>query len=258
MKNKIKNQDVTPVPTPTPNGRRRFLKIGGAALVGSGLFLMTGCSDDDDPLVNPNPDPDVFDLGGGNLGILNYAYALEQLEAAFYTKVIQGGYYASAPSTEKTLFKDIYNHEVIHRDFFKTAINAAVDPSKVLPELEFDFSSVDFGSRDAVLELSQILEDTGVRAYNGAGQLIDVSDSAGQTYLLLAGKIVSVEARHASAIRDLINPGSMDFAGDDILIGLGGTGPAFDRAAAPKTVLNEVIATGFLKTLFTAFDLPNF
>jgi hypothetical protein len=36
-------------------------------------------------------------------------------------------------------------------------------------------------------------------------------------YLLLAGKIVSVEARHASAIRSLINPNSADFAGDDVI-----------------------------------------
>lgn len=252
MKNKIEKEFPT-----TQNDRRRFLKLSGAALVGTGLFFMTGCSDDDEVMTLETP-PDQFDLGGGNLGILNYAYALEQLEAAFYTKVIQGSYYAGAPSREKTLFKDLYNHEVIHRDFFKTAISAAVDQSMVLPDLEFDFSSVDFSSRDAVLGLSQVLEDTGVRAYNGAGQLIDVSNAAGQTYLLLAGKIVSVEARHASAIRDLINPGSMDFAGDDILIGLGGTAPAFDQAAAPKTVLNEVIATGFLKTEFTAFNLPNF
>lgn len=252
MKNKIEDE----LPT-IKNDRRRFLKLSGAALVGTGLFFMTGCSNDDGEMI-PNTDPGRFDLGAGNLGILNYAYALEQLEAAFYTQVVQGSYFASAPAVEKTLFQDIYNHEVIHRDFFKTAISAAVDANQVLPDLEFDFSSVDFGSRDTVLEISQILEDTGVRAYNGAGQLIDVSDAAGQTYLLLAGKIVSVEARHASAIRDLINPGSMDFAGDDVLIGLGGTGPAFDKAAAPKTILNEVIATGFLKTAFTAFELPNF
>lgn len=252
MKNKIQIQDVKP----TPNGRRRFLKIGGAALVGSGLLFMTGCSDDDNgPSVDP-VDPVLFDLGPGNLGILNYAFALEQLEAAFYTQVIQGGYYAGAPSREKTLFKDIYNHEIIHRDFFKTAISGAVAPELVLPTLEFDFSAVDFDSRDAVLGLSQVLEDTGVKAYNGAGQLIDVSDTSGQTYLLLAGKIVSVEARHASAIRDLINPGSMDFAGDDVLVSINGIGPAFDKAASPQDVLNEVIATGFLKTEFTAFNLP--
>jgi hypothetical protein len=29
----------------------------------------------------------VFDLGGNDFGVLTYAYALEQLEADFYTKV---------------------------------------------------------------------------------------------------------------------------------------------------------------------------
>jgi len=251
MKNKIENNQCRS--NSEYNGRRRFLKIGGVALVGSGLLFMGGCSSDDD---GQPTNPDVFDLGSGNLGILNYAYALEQLEAAFYTKVVQGGYFSSASATEREIFTDIQNHEIIHRDFFKTAISAAVDANQVLPELEFDFSSVDFGSRDAVLGLSQVLEDTGVRAYNGAGQLIDVSNDAGKTYLLLTGKIVSVEARHASAIRDLINPGSSYFAGDDILVGIGGTGPAFDRAATPQEVLNEVIATGFLKTQFTANNLP--
>lgn len=250
MKNNIKVSEVETV----KNGRRRFLKLSGAAIAGTGLLLIVGCNEDDSGPINQ--DPDVFDLGSGNLGILNYAYALEQLEAAFYTKVIEGGYFASANETEKTLFRDIYNHEVIHRDFFKTAISAAVNPEQVLPDLEFDFSAVDFDSRDAVLGLSKVLEDTGVRAYNGAGKLINVDDSAGLTYLLLAGKIVSVEARHASAIRDLINPGSMDFAGDDILIGIGGSAIGFDKAQAPADVLAEVIATGFVKTPFTALNLP--
>jgi len=46
-----------------------------------------------------------------------------------------------------------------------------------------------------------------VAAYNGAAQyLTDVNN------LLVAGKIVSVEARHAAAIHDLINPQTGDFA----------------------------------------------
>ena len=32
------------------------------------------------------------DLGEGDIGVLNYAYALEQLEAAFYTMVIDSPY----------------------------------------------------------------------------------------------------------------------------------------------------------------------
>jgi hypothetical protein len=216
---------------------------------------MTGCSDDDDG-PNPPPDPDVFDLGAGNLGILNYAYALEQLEAAFYTRVLDGGYYAGANAAEKQIMLDLYNHEVIHREFFKTAISSVVDISLVLPQLEFDFSTVNFDDRASVLGVSKILEDTGVSAYNGAGQLIDVSDNAGLIYLGLAGKIVSVEARHASAIRDLLNPGSIDFAGDDVLVDIGGSGKAYDKATLPPDVLAAVIATGFVVTPFTANNLP--
>jgi hypothetical protein len=72
---------------------------------------------------------------------------------------------------------------------------------QLLPELSFNYGNLDFNSRTQVLATAKALEDTGVAAYNGAGRLLSNPD-----YLLLAGKIVSVEARHASAIRNLINP----------------------------------------------------
>lgn len=249
MKNNISNEKHEL----NVNKRRQFLKVGGMALVGSGL-LYACSSDDDSPIIAP-PNPDLFDLGAGNLGILNYAYALEQLEAAFYTNVLSGSYWMGAPAEEKQILEDLYNHEVIHREFFRTAITS-VAPNDITPDLEFDFSGVDFSSRASVLETSKILEDTGVAAYNGAGKLINVSDAAGLAYLTLAGKIVSVEARHASAIRDLLNPGSMDFAGDDILVGIAGTQPAFDKATLPGEILATVIGTGFVVTQFTANNLP--
>ncbi|MGJ8593376.1 MAG: ferritin-like domain-containing protein [Aquaticitalea sp.] len=232
------------------NKRRQFLKLSGMAIIGSSL-LYACSSDDDSPIIQ---NPDLFDLGSGNLGILNYAYALEQLEAAFYTQVLSGSYWMNAPAEEKQILEDLYNHEVIHREFFRTAITD-VAPNNITPDLEFDFSSVDFSSRTSVLGTSKILEDTGVAAYNGAGKLISVNDAAGMAYLTLAGKIVSVEARHASAIRDLLNPGSMDFAGDDILIGIG-TDKAFDKATPPADILAAVVGTGFVVTQFTANNLP--
>ncbi|WP_051931239.1 ferritin-like domain-containing protein [Gillisia sp. Hel_I_29] len=232
------------------NSRRNFLKMGGLAVAGSSLLLV-GCSDDDDDPMTPEPG-DVFDLGSGDVGILNYAYALEQLEAAFYTNVLNGSYWMGlSDGKEKTILEDLYNHEVIHREFFKTAINAATSASNVLPELEFDFTGVDFSSRDTVLATAKILEDTGVAAYNGAGQLLASTD-----YLLIAGKIVSVEARHASAIANLINPGSTDFAGDSVLVDIGGSGVAYDKASSPSEIITAVGATGFIKTKFTANNLP--
>jgi len=228
-----------------PTNRRQFLKIGGTSLAVGGM-LLAGCEEDIPPFKRPKEDPDpVFDLGSGDVGILNYAYALEQLEADFYTRVINN-FYAGVTEEEQQVLTDLYYHEVIHREFFRTAITAAVnDPSEVLPDLEFDYGDLDFNDRNAVLMTAQALEDTGVGAYNGAGRLISSPD-----YLLIAGKIVSVEARHASAIRSLINPNSTDFAGDDIVNPSNG----LDTAKTPSEVLP--VAGQFITTAFTANNLP--
>ncbi|WP_026838965.1 ferritin-like domain-containing protein [Gillisia sp. JM1] len=228
------------------NSRRHFLKIGGLAVAGSGLLLYS-CIPEDEPFAQERQhEGDVFDLGSGDLGILNFAYALEQLEAAFYTRVLDGSYWANASPIERLYMEDIQGHEVIHREFFKAAINSVAPPEKVLPELEFDFSSVDFSDRDSVLRTSILLEDTGVAAYNGAGDLIDLT-----LYLLLAGKIVSVEARHAAALRSVYLEGFTEFAGDDVVNEQG-----LDVARRPQTILQEVGSTGFIITPFTANNLP--
>lgn len=259
MKKPIVKVDVVEASTKNSdkNSRRRFLKLGGLGLAGTS-FLLYACSEDD--LFNPggesgrnpmkpeepeDPGMEVFDLGEGDVGILNYAYALEQLEAAFYTQVRAGAYYAGANDEEKAIFDDLYNHEVIHRDFFKTAITATVGAEMTLPDLEFDVSAIDFDNRDSVLQFAQVLEDTGVGAYNGAGDRI-----ADATYLTLAGKIVSVEARHASAIRSLINPNGTYFAGDDIVDPETGLGTQLD----PSEVFDA--AGGFFVTEFTWNNPP--
>ncbi|MDQ0780665.1 ferritin-like domain-containing protein [Chryseobacterium sp. W4I1] len=214
-------------------GRRNFLKLGGIGLAMAGLTLI-GCTDDDNFEFTDNTR--VFDLGSGDVGILNYAYALEQLEADFYTKVVNN-FYSGISSIEKELFTDLYHHEVIHRDFFKAAITGAT--TNVLPTLEFKYTNVNFNDRNSVLATAKALEDTGVAAYNGAGKYI-----TNPAYLVIAGKIVSVEARHASAIRNIINPGSTDFSGDDVIDANG-----LDLAKEPKDIV--MAAGGFIKTPFT-------
>ena len=78
-------------------------------------------------------------------------------------------------------------------------------------------------------------------AYNGAAQyLADVNN------LLVAGKIVSVEARHASAIADLIAPKTTAFAP-----------AAFDNAYSPSKVAG--IAQDFItEKLAFAGNVPAF
>lgn len=121
--------------------------------------------------------------------------------------------------------------------FFKAALSG-VTPN-VLPTLEFQYPNVNFNDKNSVLATAKALEDTGVAAYNGAGKYI-----TNPAYLVLAGKIVSVEARHASAIRDLISPGTAAFSGDDVIDSSG-----LDVAKEPKDIV--MAAGGFIKTPFT-------
>jgi len=249
MKNEVKIHEVDP----SLNNRRSFLKLSGLALAGAGLVI-AGCSNNDD---NDNAPEDtslpgvrngIFDLGSGDFGVLTYAYALEQLEADFYTKVVNStNFNTTFNDIERQVLTDLYHHEVIHRDFFKAALSGALpNPSaQLLPTLAFNYGALNFNSRTDVLATAKALEDTGVAAYNGAGKLIKSAD-----YLLLAGKIVSVEARHASAIRSLINPNSSDFAGDDVI----NTSTGLDVAKDPSKILP--IAGGFITTKFTAKYLP--
>ena len=233
--------------------RRSFLKVSGLAVAATGLIL-AGCNNDDDSTViengpyAPGIRNGIFDLGSGDLGVLTYAYALEQLEADFYTRVVNLNNFGSLfNSEERQVLSDLYAHEVIHREFFKTALTGALSnpATQLLPTLAFNYSSVNFNSRDSILGTAKALEDTGVGAYNGAGKLITSAD-----YLLIAGKIVSVEARHASAIRSLINPNSADFAGDDIVSVSNG----LDTAKNPSQVLP--VAGTFITTQFSAIYLP--
>jgi len=222
-----------------PLKRKSFLKY--TALSGTALVLgLESCKKTDH---GGGAMPGVIDVGSGDPGILNFAYALEQLEAAFYIKV-NASFYSNITDAEKSVLTDIMGHEVAHRDFFKAALGSAA-----IPTLSFDFTTINFSDRMSVLGTAKALEDTGVSAYNGAGQYIQNA-----AYLTLAGKIVSVEARHASAIRDLLNPKSADFSGDDVVDPP--TGLDFSRT--PNAGSPSIVATAntFLTTKISATQLP--
>ena len=215
--------------------RRKFLGYSGAAAIAMAA-VVSSCNKNDNP-----PPAGAIDLGTGDVGILNYAYALEQLEAAFYIRVFASPY-SGGSASEMALLADIRDHEIAHREFFKNAIPSA----SRLQDLTPDFSSINFADRTSVLGAAKAFEDTGVSAYNGAGKLISQS-AAGMTYLLLAGKIVSVEARHAAYIRELITPGS--FADSSVVNAQG-----LDVVATPPQVV--VIANTYLTTKISASNLP--
>lgn len=220
----------------TPIKRGAFLKYAGATAAVTTL-VMAGCDDDD----KSNPSTTGVDLGSGDTGVLNYAYALEQLEAAFYITVVADSSFSTTfNDEERAILTDIRDHEIVHRDFLKAALG-----TKAIADLEVDFSSINFKNKASVLETAKAFEDLGVSAYNGAGKLI-----ADVNYLLIAGKIVSVEARHAAAIRDLLNPKSADFSGDDVVSVAAG----LDGAKSPTEVL--AVAGTYVKTKINASNLP--
>ena len=177
------------------------------------------------------------DLGSGDIGVLNYAYALEQLEAAFYTQVVANPFSDMGPN-DRTVLTQLRDHEVAHREFLRDALGR-----RRIPDLDVDFSKVNFRSRRSVLTTAQTFEDLGVSAYNGAGQLLTNGD-----HLAAAGSIVSVEARHASAIRDLLRPVS------SYAVGKGVVSDGLDSALLPSSVLKQ--AGPFIATEVTAQALP--
>ena len=231
--------------TKQPVDRRRFLRYAGFS-VAMTTALITACENPGaDPATNLNAGArvsapgDVVDLGSGDVGVLNYAYALEQLEYAFYQRVITTPY-AGISSEELFLLREVRDHEFIHREFLRVALGSAG-----IPMLGANFSSIDFTKRQDVLNAAKDFEDLGVTAYNGAGRLI--SDPGN---LVLAGKIVSVEARHAALIRHLLLPRLGFFAGDNIV----DPNTGLDPANPPSFVLG--MAQKFIVETITANNLP--
>jgi hypothetical protein len=185
----------------TRGGFLRKAGLGGAALIGGGALLgspsaaLAGHTDD-------IPDVDI----------LNFALTLEYLEAAFYTQALGGSGTTGVPSSRAEFRRgeitgakqfagfggrirsnaygyliDIRNHEVEHVEFLRGALGGqAVGPC------EFNFSS---GLRNvgAFLETAQLLENTGVMAYDGAIRYVDDGDN-----LQAGAQIATVEARHAA------------------------------------------------------------
>ena len=134
----------------------------------------------------------AFAAGSSDVDILNFALTLEYLETDFYThKATSVGLRGEA----KSLAALIAGHEQLHVDALVKAIKAAGGTPVKKPSFVFPVTN-----QASFLKLAYVLENTGVGAYNGAGPSL-----SNKQYLVAAGSIVQVEARHAAAIGLLIN-----------------------------------------------------
>ncbi|MDB5192214.1 MAG: hypothetical protein JWQ96_1777 [Segetibacter sp.] len=134
-------------------------------------------------------------------GILNFALTLEYLEAEFYTMGVSahGTLLAGTPAIGAlTVIRDDENKHVA---FLRSAIGATA-----VAKPNFDFTAGGTfpnpflpTNYDVFLALAQAFEDTGVRAYKGQAPNL----MGNKTVLAAALGIHSVEARHASHIRQM-------------------------------------------------------
>lgn len=125
--------------------------------------------------------------GGGDIAVLNYALTLEHLENAFYREGIRefGAF--------EEYIKDVAAHERTHVQYLTQTIKKL--GGNPVEEGCYDFG---FTTRQAFLETAQVLENTGVMAYDGA--ISRIKDADLQT---AAATIATVEARHASYLNFL-------------------------------------------------------
>jgi len=140
------------------------------------------------------------------LGILNYALTLEYLEQEFYYTGLQEPHLIPT-GAEYAVFNTIRTHEKEHVAFLQTTIKSLGGTPVNSPKFDYSAGSGSgngpladvFTNYETFLAVAQVLEDTGVRAYKGQAPAL----VQGGPLLTAALDIHSVEARHASAIRQL-------------------------------------------------------
>ena len=187
---------------PEDTGRRAFVRGAGLAVAGlaAAALLVPGKANAAIPSAIP---------GTGDVQVLNYALALEDLEADLYVQAILrltgGGVDPQAASTVGTIvglnvsgldvqyIQKFAPVEAAHRDFLKGALKGAAITT--LKPAKYDFGIQNM-TRQQVLDLVLEAEATGVQAYLGAIPCFTTKSPYAQT----AAAIQGTEARHTSVL----------------------------------------------------------
>jgi len=194
----------------TRAGFFRKAALGGGAMIGGGV-LLSGF-----PSIATAAKPSRKQ----DIQILNYAYTLELLEAAFYNRAVKNGILTGEVLATT---KIVQAHENTHVKTLRTLLGK---DARRIPKFDFGNTVQD---PKVFLNTAVVLEDTGVKAYSGQATRI-----FGKAVVKAAVSILTVEARHAAQFRQL---NGQNFAPR-----------AFDEARSMKSILTAVGKTGFIKS----------
>lgn len=134
--------------------------------------------------------------------VLNFALALEYLEYNYYNHALTNSTIVFPTAASNAAITTIRNHERAHVDLLKGALSITGADGYV--DADFDFTAGGafgdvFSNYQTFLKVALAFEDTGVRAYKGQAPILK-----GMPVLTTALQIHSVEARHASHIRQMV------------------------------------------------------
>lgn len=207
------------------DSRRDFLKKG-AAVTAAGLGLSAGVG-----TVGASGDDDEKS-GDEYIDGLNYALTLERLEATFYSRGLDefseddivGSDFGQrfGDTIQSTMYErldEIHQHEHAHVDALVATIEDLGGDPVGEDDVEFEF---DLSSPETFIETAQVLETTGVSAYDGAISVFSGSDEL----LTAAATIATVEARHSSYLNTLTEQSPFP--------------NSFDEALQPEEVLEAI------------------
>jgi hypothetical protein len=215
--------------------RRSLIKLAVLSLGGVAIASIPGALH-----AQSNSSGKTLVFNANDIGILNFALLLEELESAFYANVVSSGKITDAKEMEYMKF--LGAQEAAHVTFLRKVLaNQAIFATQ---DLSFNQTSLNaiLVNRDRILNTAVTLEDVGVHAYNGAGTSL-----TNPTYLLAAGSIVSVEARHAAGVRSLLGRPTTELDSDrqitDANLNLTLNpfkGRAYDELYTPKQIVTIV------------------
>lgn len=181
-----------------------------------------------------------------DVGILNFALLLEELEAAFYAAAADSGNISETKELEYV--KVLGAQEAAHVTFLRGVLGDQTLFETADLSFNPDGLAAILKDRATILNTAVTLEDVGVHAYNGAGPSL-----TNPTYLLAAGSIVSVEARHAGGVRSLLGrpttePDSDRLISDAELVAALNPlkGKAYDELYSPAQIVAIVGSLGIL------------